>query len=107
MLFVQTPFIMAIIIPLMLGILRSLSSTSPFSLLNMMTKEKEIIMYQKLVQQYKVDFIIKHPLERKDDIFDKSKIIDSHLIAEEIILNLLDRYNVTVIGTYSTVLLNS
>tara|TARA_B110000908_G_C10238799_1_gene444913 strand:+ start:533 stop:1444 length:912 start_codon:yes stop_codon:yes gene_type:complete len=80
--------------------------TSPFSLFNMMSKEKEIIMYQKLVQQYKVDFIIKHPLERKDNIYDKSKIIDSHFIAEEIILNLLDRYNVTVIGTYSSVLLN-
>ena len=80
--------------------------TSPFSLFNLMTKEQEVMLYQKIMDQYTVDFIIQHPLENGVSFFDKSMIIDSHLIAEEIILNLLDKYNITLIGTCSTVLLN-
>ena len=80
--------------------------TSPFSLFNMMTKKEEYIMYQKLINQFDVDFIIKHPLELEGDTYDNCKVIESHLIAEDIILDLLNKYNITLIGTYSTVLLN-
>ena len=80
--------------------------TSPFAFFNLMTKSNEINLYDRLIKEYKVDFIINHPLDSKEYLHAGCKVINSKFIAEELVFKLLEKNDVTVIGTYSSVLLN-
>ena len=80
--------------------------TSPFAFFDMMSKSNEINLYDRLIKDYNVDFIINHPLDSKEYLYDGCKVINSKFIAEELVFKLLQKNDVTVIGTYSSVLLN-
>jgi len=72
-----------------------------------MSLDEEVSLYSKIIDEYNISHIIKHPREKFPKI-DNSTIIEivDIKIAEEKILELLKEYNITVIGIYSTVLLN-
>jgi len=73
-----------------------------------MSLKEEISLYRKLRKKFSIEYMIPHPRE----VINKAQRsglqrIDSEYISEEEILRLLQTYNtITVVGIYSTVLLN-
>lgn len=72
-----------------------------------MTITDEIELYEKVVEQFNVTHIIRHPREKYTKISsDKVQEISSPLIAEELLSSLAKEYKVEVLGMYSSVLVN-
>jgi len=81
--------------------------TNAFAEDNEMQLEDEKLLYQKIIDKYKVTHIIQHPREIQKKIKNSNiKEFSSHKISEELIYELNKDHNLTVIGIYSTVLLN-
>lgn len=74
----------------------------------MLTIEQEQELYNKVIKKFYVTHVISHPLEKIKKITDpRVKIIDSEKIAEEIILEMRQKYNkIKVLGVYSSALIN-
>jgi len=81
--------------------------TNAFSEDGEMELEKEIELYDKIINRFNVTHFIKHPRQRNNKIYNIRIIeLKSNKIAEELIIDLSYKYDVTVIGIYSTVLIN-
>lgn len=82
--------------------------TSPLSEDDEMTLEEEIKIYRHLILKFDITTYIRHPRERKQLKIEANiaASIESNDVAEDIILRLLDQYELNVYGLYSSVLLN-
>lgn len=75
---------------------------------NLFPLQQEIKLYQYLIDTFEVKYAIPHPLSKHERIFDLSvTIIKSDLIAEEIIMELKNKYkHIKLIGIYSSTLIH-
>lgn len=75
---------------------------------NIISLESEKELYNKIIKKFSVTHIIPHPLEKINKITNLDiKIIDSEMIAEEIILEMKQHYNkIKVVGIYSSAIIN-
>ncbi len=72
-----------------------------------MNLEDEILLYTRIISKYNITHIIKHPREIYQKIENKNIIeFNNPKISEELIYELSKKYDLTVIGIYSTALLN-
>ena len=73
-----------------------------------MTLEQEIQLYGEVIKIFNVRYVIPHPLEQKPKVTDDSvKIITSHEIAEEIVMDLRKKYKkILVLAWYSSALIH-
>jgi hypothetical protein len=72
-----------------------------------MTLEYEKMVYKKIIKKYNVTHFIQHPRQKTRKIDDYSIIeLKSNKIAEELILDISNQYDIVVLGIFSTVLLN-
>jgi len=78
--------------------------TSVLSESNITSKKIELELYQAIITHFDVTDIIPHP--RGKNLSLNTHTIHSHLIAEDIILQLSKDYELTVIGVFSSALLN-
>lgn len=69
-------------------------------------KSTEKNLYASIIDHFHVTHVIPHPKEYNTQVIDNVVIINSELIAEDIILKLSKTYELTVIGIFSSTLLN-
>jgi len=81
--------------------------TNAFAEDNEMQLDDEIGLYEKIIDKYSVTHIIKHPREEYSKIKSSNiRELQSMKISEELIYELSFKYDITVIGIFSTTLLN-
>ncbi|MFY9311343.1 MAG: glycosyltransferase family 52 [Bacteroidia bacterium] len=82
--------------------------TSTWSEYDIITIEKEREFYDKIIKRFNVTHIIPHPLEKiRKTINPNVEVIDSEKIAEEIIMEMRQRYDkIKIVGIYSSALIN-
>ncbi len=80
--------------------------TSVLSENKMLGREEEIKLNQNIITHFNVNKIIPHPGNNKSNPYHNAEIIHSKLISEEIIFNLSKTYSLTIIGIFSSTLLN-
>ena len=78
--------------------------TSVLSESNITSKKIELELYEAIILQFNVTDIIPHP--REENLALDIHIINSHLVSEDILLELSKDYELTVIGIFSSTLLN-
>jgi hypothetical protein len=81
--------------------------TNAFSEDGEMTLKEEKILYDQIIKDFKVTHFIRHPRQQINKINESMvKELKSNKISEELIIDLNNKYDITLIGIYSTVLLN-
>ncbi len=85
---------------------RTILLTSTLSENNIINYDAEVHLYKNIIAHFNVTHIIPHPGENKNKIAANIEIINSNRISEDILFNLSKTHNLTVIGMFSTALLN-
>lgn len=81
--------------------------TNAFSEDGEMSLNEEETLYARIIKKFDVSYFIKHPRQKKDKVCNDSiKELKSDKISEELLIELSHSYDLTVIGIYSTVLIN-
>ncbi len=73
---------------------------------NILDLSSEKILYSQAIDYFNITHVIPHPSENTKKVLENIKYIQSDLIAEDIIMNLNETNDITIVGRYSTVLLN-
>lgn len=68
--------------------------------------ESEVELNRNIITHFNVNKIIPHPGSTQLNLYNNVEIIHSALISEEIIFNLSETYDLTIIGIFSSTLLN-
>lgn len=73
---------------------------------NIISLKTERDLYHNVIEYFNVDYVISHPSEKINKIYENNKKITTPYIAEEQIMDFSKTNNITVIGFFSTTLLN-